>query len=85
MSYNPNPEWAPVDDSVLQTIACPDCGRHLVQQCEESEDPLYQATYYEPRHIPSKIIMWCMNEDCESYEREVTVKLKAKLEVMDDE
>jgi len=23
MSYNPDPEWAPVDDSVLYTIACP--------------------------------------------------------------
>ena len=26
MSYNPNPEWAPMDDSVLNKVKCPSCG-----------------------------------------------------------
>ncbi len=83
MSYNPNPEWAPVDDSVLHTIKCPECGEHLVLQDEDDENPLYDATYYSPRRIPPEIIMGCVNEECDLHEVEVTVKLKVKLEVVE--
>jgi hypothetical protein len=81
MSYNPNPEWAPVDDSVIQTIPCPECGEHLVLQGEDDENPLYQGTYYHPRHIPPEVIMWCVNYECDLCEVEVVVKLKVNLEV----
>jgi hypothetical protein len=83
MSYNPNPEWATVDDSALQTIVCPECGEHLVLQDDDDENPLYQATYYNPRHIPPEVIMWCRNDECEEYEVEVAVKLEVKLEVVE--
>jgi hypothetical protein len=76
MSYNPNPKWAAVDDSAIQSIVCPDCGENLVLQ--GSDD-----VYYEPRHIPPEVTMWCVNDECDLCEVEVTVKLKVKLEVVE--
>jgi hypothetical protein len=85
MSYNPSPNWAPVDDSAIQSIKCPECGEHLVLQDDDEENPIYQATYYNPRHVPPKVIMWCSNDECDLHEVEVIVKLKVKLEVVDND
>jgi hypothetical protein len=82
MSYEPNPEWAPLDDSAIQTIACPSCGEHLVLQAED-ESPIYQNTYYNHRHIPPEVYMTCVNDECDCYDAEVVVKLKVKLEVVE--
>lgn len=77
MSYNGEPKWT--DQVTLPDPAlmkCPWCNT-VACNVEEAMEPLLEAGYYEPRHIPPELVFVCGNPDCPHCDEEFTYKLTA--------
>jgi len=86
MSYNPNPDWADVElVNVFEKTICPHCKQ--VGYIDSSFQHIYEPSYYNPRHIPPRLIFMCTTEECEYYEHEfqlnITIRVYAQGEVSD--
>lgn len=82
MSFNIEPEWAPLDTSAIENIACPHC-QEKFGNYEEVTEVLFNNTYYTARHIPKKLIFTCFNPDCTHVDEDFIINLKTVIHVVE--
>lgn len=76
MSFNPTPEWTPRASLPRfgSYVYCPAC-KERPAGVVEAVAALYTNTYYNARHIPSRVTFTCSNPLCDHCDRDFYIDL----------